>query len=59
MTVFVGDAAALCDGKLLDELQTAQQAHPILRTIVAFNQPEAPDSLSARASSKSGLFTSR
>ena len=30
---------ALCDGKLLDELQTAQQAHPVLQTIVAFNRP--------------------
>ncbi|MES1265537.1 MAG: AMP-binding protein, partial [Variovorax sp.] len=29
---------ALCEGKLLDELRTAQQAHPVLRTIVAFNQ---------------------
>ncbi|MEJ8811590.1 AMP-binding protein [Variovorax ureilyticus] len=49
-------SAALCDGKLLDELQTAQQAHPVLKTIVAFNQPDAPDSLSARAASKSGVF---
>ncbi|MBB3179981.1 AMP-binding protein [Variovorax sp. Sphag1AA] len=50
-------SAALCDGKLLDELQTAQQAHPVLKTIVAFNHPDAPDSLSARASTKSGVFT--
>jgi len=50
-------SAALCDGKLLDELQTAQQAHPVLKTIVAFNQPGAPDSLSARAAAKSGVFT--
>ncbi|MBO9652006.1 MAG: AMP-binding protein [Variovorax sp.] len=49
-------SVALCDGKLLDELQTAQQAHPVLKTIVAFNQPDAPDSLSARAATKNGVF---
>ncbi|MGJ7510497.1 AMP-binding protein [Variovorax sp. GT1P44] len=47
---------ALCEGKLLDELQTAQAVHPVLKTIVAFNQPEAPDSLSARAGGKAGVF---
>ncbi len=49
-------AAALCDGKLLDELETARQAHPMLRTVVAFNQPEAPQSLEARMARKSGVF---
>jgi len=48
---------ALCDGKLLDELRMAQEAHPVLETIIAFNQPDAPDSLAARAASKSGVFT--
>lgn len=47
---------ALCEGKLLDELRSAQQAHPVLKTIVTFNQPEAPDSLAARAAGKSGVF---
>lgn len=47
---------ALCEGKLLDELRTAQQAHPALRSIVPFNQPDAPDSLTARAEKKSGVF---
>jgi 2-aminobenzoate-CoA ligase len=47
---------ALCDGKLLDELRMAQQAHPVLHTLVAFNQPDAPDSLTARAAKKSGVF---
>ena len=47
---------ALCDGKLLDELRTAQEAHPVLQTLVAFNQPDAADSLSARAAAKSGVF---
>ncbi|HEY2254571.1 MAG TPA: AMP-binding protein [Variovorax sp.] len=48
---------ALCDGRLLDELATAQRAHPVLKTIVAFNRPEAADSLSALAAAKSGVFT--
>jgi 2-aminobenzoate-CoA ligase len=47
---------ALCDGKLLDELQTAQREHPVLKAIIAFNQADAPDSLSGRAASKSGVF---
>lgn len=47
---------ALCDGKLLDELKAAQLQHPVLKTIVAFNQPDAPDSLSARSGAKSGIF---
>lgn len=48
--------AALCEGRLLEELVTAQQAHPVLATVIAFNQPDAPDSLSARAAGKSGVF---
>lgn len=47
---------ALCEGKLLDELQAAQLQHPVLKTIVAFNQPDTPDSLSARAAGKNGAF---
>lgn len=47
---------ALCEARLLDELVAAQQAHPSLTTIVAFNQPDAADSLSARAAAKSGIF---
>jgi 2-aminobenzoate-CoA ligase len=39
--------AALCDGRLLDELVIAQREHPVLATVVAFNRPDAPDSLSA------------
>ncbi|SCX71844.1 AMP-binding protein [Variovorax sp. EL159] len=49
--------AALCDGRLLDELVAAQQAHPVLATVIAFNKPDAPDSLSARAAGKSGVFS--
>jgi 2-aminobenzoate-CoA ligase len=48
--------AALCDGRLLDELAAAQQAHPVLATVIAFNKPDAADSLSARAAGKSGVF---
>ncbi|VWX60327.1 Acyl-coenzyme A synthetase [Burkholderiales bacterium 8X] len=47
---------ALCDGRLQDELRTAQQANPSLRTIVAFNLPDDPGSLEARAAGKSGRF---
>ena len=47
---------ALCDGRLLEELRSAQQAHPVLRTLIAFNQPETSDSLEARAAAKSGVF---
>ncbi|MEJ7687987.1 MAG: AMP-binding protein [Variovorax sp.] len=47
---------ALCEGRLQDELRTAQQAHPVLRTIVAFNQPDAKDTLEALAAAKSGQF---
>jgi 2-aminobenzoate-CoA ligase len=48
---------ALCDGRLLDELVTAQKEHPVLATVIAFNKPDAADSLSARAAGKSGVFT--
>jgi len=47
---------ALCDGRLFEELRSAQQAHPVLKTLIAFNQPEAPDSLEARAAARSGVF---
>jgi 2-aminobenzoate-CoA ligase len=48
-------AVALCDAKLLDELQAAQREHPVLETIVAFNT-DAEGSLSARARAKSPGF---
>ena len=47
---------ALCEGKLLEEMQLAQQAWPSLHTIVAFKS-DAPDALEARAAAKSGQFT--
>lgn len=47
---------ALCDGKLLAEIEIAQQAHSGLATVLAFNQAEAVGSLESRAAAKSGVF---
>ena len=47
---------ALCDGKLIAELEAAQREYPSLLTIVAFNLPDDPASLSSRAAVKSGVF---
>jgi len=49
-------AAALCDARLLDELQQARTAHPALGEIVAFNAPDAADSLERRAAGRRGPF---
>ncbi len=49
--------AALCDGQACSTNSLiAQQAHPVLATVIAFNKPDADDSLSARAAKKSGVF---
>lgn len=47
---------ALCEGKLMAEIEIAQQAHPVLGTVIAFNQPEDAGSLESRAAGKSGVF---
>jgi len=51
---------ALCDAKLLEELQLAQAQHPglpVLKTIVPFNVTTSePGSLAARAALKDGHF---
>ena len=47
---------ALCDAALLDELQAAKDQPKVLRTIVAFNQPDEPGSLEILAADKSGRF---
>lgn len=47
---------ALCDGRLIQELEIAQQAHPSLLTIVPFGPAVQPQSLSSRAQSKTGSF---
>ncbi len=62
---------ALCDYRLLDELELAQQhistattsatttagaAHRPLQTVISFNQLDHPEGLAARAAPKSGVF---
>ncbi|QDL39222.1 AMP-binding protein [Rhodoferax sediminis] len=49
-------SVALCDAKLLDELQMAQQQHPVLRSIVKFNAPDDPQDLGALCAAKPGHF---
>jgi len=53
-------AVALCDVALLEELQQARAAHPVLQTVIAFNAPVGqgePDSLEKRATDRHGAFT--
>ena len=47
---------ALCDGKLLEELELARTERPVLATVVPFNAPDDPGSLAARAAQKPGAF---
>jgi 2-aminobenzoate-CoA ligase len=47
---------ALCDAKLLEELQTARKDRPVLATVVPFNAPTEPGSLAVRAAAKEGGF---
>jgi len=47
---------ALCDAKLLDELEMARIDRPVLHTVIAFNAGDAPGSLAARAAQKEGGF---
>ena len=49
--------AALCDSKLLDELEKAREGRPVLRTVVAFNAPNEPGSMAVRSAQKDGDFT--
>jgi 2-aminobenzoate-CoA ligase len=46
--------AALCDIKLLDELELARREHPALRTVVPFNTLDAPGSLAVLSAQKEG-----
>ncbi len=48
---------ALCDARLLQELQLAQQQYPVLGTIVAFNDAGTQPSLEAMAAGKDGNFS--
>ncbi|MGZ5182554.1 MAG: AMP-binding protein [Ramlibacter sp.] len=47
--------AALCDARLLEELEQARQERPVLRTVVPFGTEE-PGSLEARAATQAGTF---
>ncbi len=49
-------AAALCDARLLAELDEAQRTRPVLRAIVPFGPPDGPGSLAALAGAKTGEF---
>ncbi|HVE53970.1 MAG TPA: AMP-binding protein, partial [Ramlibacter sp.] len=48
---------ALCDTRLLEELELARKERPVLATVVAFNAPDEPGSLAVRAAGKQGGFT--
>jgi len=47
---------ALCDIKLLDELELARQERPVLATVVPFNALNEPGSLAVRSAQKEGDF---
>jgi 2-aminobenzoate-CoA ligase len=47
---------ALCDIKLLDELELARQERPVLATVVPFNALNEPGSLAVRSAQKDGDF---
>ncbi len=48
---------ALCDAKLLAELELARAERPVLGAVIAFNAPDMPGSLEPRAAAKEGGFT--
>lgn len=48
---------ALCDARLLPELELARATRPVLKTVVAFNAPGQAGSLEARAAGRGGGFT--
>lgn len=50
-------AIALCDIKLLDELELARVERPVLTTVVPFNTLDAPGSLAVRSAAKERGFT--
>lgn len=49
-------ALALCDARLLAELELARAERPVLATVVPFNAPSDPASLEARAAGKPASF---
>ena len=48
---------ALCDVKLLEELELARRERPVLATVIPFNTPDAPGSLALRLADKRGAFS--
>jgi 2-aminobenzoate-CoA ligase len=48
---------ALCDARLLEELELARKERPVLATVVQFNAPTEPGSLAVRSAQKEGNFT--
>ncbi len=49
-------AVALCDIKLLDELELARKERPVLATVIPFNALNEPGSLAVRSAQKEGDF---
>jgi 2-aminobenzoate-CoA ligase len=47
---------ALCDAKLLDELELARKERPVLGMVIPFNTANEPDSMTVRAAQKEGDF---
>ncbi|MDE2606596.1 MAG: AMP-binding protein [Burkholderiales bacterium] len=47
---------ALCDARLLQELELARAGRPVLAAVVPFHAPGAPDALEARAAGKPAQF---
>ena len=47
---------ALCDAKLLEELELARKERPVLATVVPFNADNEPGSLAERSGAKNGGF---
>ncbi|MES2941065.1 MAG: AMP-binding protein [Pseudomonadota bacterium] len=47
---------ALCDARLLDELELARKERPVLQVVVPFNAPNEPGSLAVRSAAKEGDF---
>jgi 2-aminobenzoate-CoA ligase len=50
-------AAAICDIKLLEELELARADRPVLATVIPFNTLNAPGSLAVRSAAKPGDFS--
>jgi 2-aminobenzoate-CoA ligase len=48
--------AAICDARLLDELEQARKDHPALKTILRYAAPNDPQDLGKRAGAKPGNF---